>query len=145
MRSHSSTCLLCLLNGLWKTTKQEFFWLSFNNDLHTVNPPCQNCGSVLNGKQLRVTMQFTSHVISQGAWSIFGRLLLFGMTPATETEQHNASIKPIRCYDKCTAQVSLPPAAFQWQAAVNRSTDQEAKVIKFDVWLQYCEGKTTFH
>lgn len=39
-------------------------------------------------------------------------------------KKYNASIEHITCRDKCTAQVSPLPTAFQPQAAANRSDDE---------------------
>ncbi len=59
-------------------------------------------------------------------------------------KKHNASIKHITCRDKCTAKVSPLPAAFQRQAAANRSSDEAEMIIKFTVAYNIAKEQLPF-
>lgn len=48
-------------------------------------------------------------------------------------KKHSASAKHISCRDKCTAQVSPLPDAFQRQTAANRSAEEAEMIAKFNI------------
>lgn len=92
----------------------QFPWLRHSkadNMMHCIY--CKECGKTMAGNSAFVSGANTFRI---------------------ETlKKHNASIKHTACRDKCTAQVSPLPAAFQRQAAANRSSEEAEMIIKFNI------------
>ncbi len=103
----------------------QFPWLRHSkadNIMHCIY--CKECGKTMAGNSAFVTGSNTFRI---------------------ETlKKHNASIKHITCRDKCTAQVSLLPAAFQQQAAANKSSDEAEMIIKFNVAYNIAKEELPF-
>lgn len=59
-------------------------------------------------------------------------------------KKHNASKKLITCHDKCSAQVSPLPTAFQRQAAANRSSDEVEMIIKLNIAYNIAKEELPF-
>lgn len=104
---------------------EEFPWLRYSKDdniMHCIY--CKECGKSMAGSSAFVTGSNTFRI---------------------ETlKKHNASNKHITCRDKCTAKVSPLPAAFQLQAAANRSSDEADMMIKFNIAYNIAKEELPF-
>lgn len=103
----------------------QFPWLRYDmgeNVMHCIY--CKECGPAMAGNSSLATGCQTFRI---------------------ETlKKHGASIKHTTCRDKCTAQTPPLPAAFQRQAASNRTSEEAAMMIKFNIAYNIAKEEIPF-
>lgn len=104
---------------------KQFPWLRYDkgrNIMHCVY--CHECGQSMAGNSAFVSGSTTFRI---------------------ETlKKHSKSKKHTTCRDRCVEKVAPLPAAFQWQAAAIRSSEESEMIIKFNVAYNIAKEELPF-